>query len=155
MRLQDQSVRALTITGTGGIGKTRLAIEVAHALRYDFEDGVYFVELASLNAAGLVTDAVARALSVKERSGQSQAETLRTYVRSKHMLLVIDNFEHVVEAASFIAELLAACPTLKVLATSREPLNIRAEQLFSLGPLANVERGPPFARRSQDERSGV
>ena len=109
-RLQDMNVRAVTITGTGGIGKTRLAIEAAHALRYDFEDGIYFVELAALNDATLVADAVAQALGVKERPGSSISETLRDHLRAKHLLLVLDNFEHVVTAAPLVSRTAGRMP---------------------------------------------
>jgi DNA-binding SARP family transcriptional activator len=148
-RLQDPHVRALTVTGTGGIGKTRLAIEAAHSLRYDFDDGVYFVELAPLNDAALVIDAIAQLLDVKERPGQSLSETLRAHLRSKHTLLVLDNFEHVGAAAPLVAELLAACPALKVLVTSREPLAIRAEWQYALEPLAHADAIQLFVQRAQ------
>jgi predicted ATPase len=147
--LQHTSARAVTIAGPGGVGKTRLAIEVAHTLRYDFEDGVYFVDLTPLNDAGLVADAIARVLGVKERSRQSIGETLRDHLRAKHLLLVLDNFEHVLEAASLVSQLLAGCPTLTVLVTSREPLNIRAEHLFALEPLAAADAVQLFAQRVQ------
>jgi predicted ATPase len=133
--LRDTQVRAVTITGTGGIGKTRLALEAAHTLRYDFEDGVYVVELAALRDARLVADAVAQTLGVKERPGRSSGAALREDLREKHLLLVLDNFEHVGAAAPFVAELLAACPALRVLATSRIALGIRAEQQIPLDPL--------------------
>ncbi len=154
-RLRDMNVRALTITGTGGIGKTRLAIEAAHTLRYDFEDGMYFVELASLNDAALVADAVAQVLGVKERPRQSISETLRGHLRSKHLLLVLDNFEHVVKAAPLVSELLAACPALTVLVTSRAPLNIRAEQQFTLEPLADTDAVQLFVQRAQAVGAGL
>ena len=127
--------RCHTLTGPGGIGKTRLAIEIAHTLRYDFEDGVYLVELAALTDANLVADAIARTLGVKERSQLPLRATVRESLRSKHLLLLLDNFEHVVAAAPLVAELLAACPGLHVLVTSRAPLQIRAEQQFPLEPL--------------------
>ena len=98
-RLQDVNGRLLTITGAGGIGKTRLAIEAAHALRYDFEDGIYLVELAALNDAALVADTIARVLGVPERPRHSIGETLREHLRHKQLLLILDNFEHVVAAA--------------------------------------------------------
>ena len=148
-RLQDSHVRALTVTGTGGIGKTRLALEVAHQLRFDFEDGVRFVDLAPLTDAALVVDAIAHALDVPEQPGQNRAEALHAHLQSKHLLLVIDNFEHVRPAASLVADLLATCPALKVLVTSREPLNLRAEQQVALEPLSDVEAVQLFVERAQ------
>ena len=148
-RLQDEHVRALTLTGTGGIGKTRLALEVAHHLRFDFEDGVHFVELAPLTNAALVVDAVAHALNVPEQLGQDRTGALRAHLQSKHLLLVMDNFEHVMPAASLVADLLAACPALKVLVTSREPLNLRAEQQVALEPLGDAEAVQLFVERAQ------
>ena len=148
-QLRDRKVRAVTITGTGGIGKTRLALEVAHALRYDFEDGVYFVELAALSDAILVADAIAQALDVKDRPRQSMAATLRDHVRTKRLLLILDNFEHVVAAAPLVSELLAACPNLTVLVTSRAALTIRAEQQFMLEPLSDADSVQLFLQRAQ------
>jgi predicted ATPase len=148
-RLQDAKVHLLTIVGTGGVGKTRLAIEAAHALRYDFEDGVYFVDLAPLSDASLVMNAVAQVLGVPERPEQDVRHALRVYLRSKHLLLVCDNFEHVLPAASLVAELLAACPALKILTTSREPLVLRAEQQFTLEPLADADAVQLFVQCAQ------
>jgi predicted ATPase/DNA-binding SARP family transcriptional activator len=148
-QLHDLKVRAVTITGTGGIGKTRLALEAAHALRYDFEDGVYFVELAALSDATLVADAIAQALGVKERPRQGMAATLRDYVGAKHLLLLLDNFEHVIAAAGLVSDLLAACPNLTVLATSRAALTIRSEQLFTLEPLSDADAVELFAQRAK------
>lgn len=153
-RLQEPHIRALTITGTGGIGKTRLAIEAAHTLRYDFEDGIYFVELAPLNDTALVIDAIAQLLEIKERPGQSLHKTLQLHLQSKHLLLVLDNFEHMRAAAPLIAELLAACPALKVLVTSREPLLIRAEWQLILEPLTNPEAVQLFLQRAQAAGAG-
>jgi predicted ATPase len=147
--LRDVQVRAVTITGTGGIGKTRFALEVAHALRYDFEDGVYVVELAPLSDAALVAGAIAQALGVKERHGQSIAATLRDYVRTKHLLLVLDNFEHVLAAARLVSDLLATSSALTVLVTSRAALNIRAEQQLTLEPLSDVDAVQLFLQRAR------
>jgi predicted ATPase/DNA-binding SARP family transcriptional activator len=141
--------RALTITGAGGIGKTRLALEAAHALRDDFTDGVYLVELAALNDAALVASTIAQVLGVQERPPQPISATVRDNLRAKHLLLVLDNFEHVVTAAPLVAELLAACPRLTVLATSRAPLNIRSEQQFILEPLGDLEAVQLFVQRAQ------
>ncbi|HEU5098478.1 MAG TPA: BTAD domain-containing putative transcriptional regulator [Roseiflexaceae bacterium] len=148
-RLRDLNVRAVTITGAGGIGKTRLALEAAHALRYDFEDGIYFVELAALSDATLVANTIAQALGVKERPGYSIRALLCDYLRAKRLLLILDNFEHVVTAAPLVSELLAACPALTVLATSRAALTIRAEQQFTLEPLADADAMQLFLQRAR------
>jgi predicted ATPase/DNA-binding SARP family transcriptional activator len=148
-RLRDLKVRAVTITGTGGIGKTRLALEAAHALRYDFEDGVYFVDLAALDDAALVAEAIAQALGVKPRSGRGISAALRDHVGAKQLLLVLDNFEHVVTAAPLVSELLAACPNLTALVTSRAPLAIRAEHQVTLEPLADADAVQLFLERAQ------
>ncbi|HMQ30059.1 MAG TPA: BTAD domain-containing putative transcriptional regulator [Chloroflexaceae bacterium] len=154
-QLREGRGRALTITGAGGIGKTRLAIEAAHALRHDFEDGVFLVELAALGDPALLADAVARALGVKERPRQPIGETLRETLRERHLLLILDNFEHVVAAAPLVAELLAACPDLSVLATSRAPLMVRPERQLALEPLADDEAVGLFLQRAQAAGAGL
>ncbi len=147
-RLQE-GASALTITGTAGIGKTRLAIEVAHSLHFDFEDGVYFVELAPLNDAAQVVAAITHALGVNERPGQNSQEALIAYLRSKHLLLVLDNFEHVHQAATLVSDVLAVCPTVKFLVTSRKALNLLAEHQFPLGPLAEEDALQLFEQRAR------
>ena len=147
-QLRNPAARAVTITGTGGIGKTRVALAAAHALRHDFADGVFFVELAPLGDPALVADAIAQTLGVKEQPNQPIRAALRTRLRTRHTLLVLDNFEHVVAAAPLVAELLAACPALTVLATSRVPLNIRAEQPLALEPLAEADAVQLFMDRA-------
>lgn len=145
----DDGVRLLTILGPGGIGKTRLALEAVQELRYAFEDGVCFVELAALSDADLVLPALARALGVVERSQQALRETVGDSLRSKHLLLVLDNFEHIVAAAALVAELLAECAGLHVLVTSRAPLLVRAEHQLILDPLADSEAVQLFLQRAQ------
>lgn len=147
-RLQER-VSMLTITGTAGIGKTRLALEVAHSLHFDFEDGVYFVELAPLNDADQVAAAILHALGVKVRSGQNSQDALIAYLRSKHLLLVLDNFEHVHLAATLISDVLAVCPAVKFLVTSRKPLNLRTERRFTLGSLAEEAALQLFLQRTR------
>ena len=132
-----------------------LAIEAAHSLRYDFEDGVYFVELAALNDTALVADAIARQLGVQERPRQPIGETLREHLRAKQLLLVLDNFEHVVSAAPLVSGLLAACPALVVLVTSRAPLGIRDEQQFALEPLSDGDAVRLFVQRAQAVGAGL
>jgi predicted ATPase/DNA-binding SARP family transcriptional activator len=148
-QLRDPAVRAVTITGAGGIGKTRLSIEVAHTLRHDFEDGIFVVELAAINDVALVASTIARALGVKDRPQQRIDETLRDHLRAKQILLVLDNFEHVVAAAPLVSALLAACPALTVLLTSRAPLMIRAEQQLPLEPLDDTNAMQLFVQRAQ------
>ncbi|HZC85185.1 MAG TPA: adenylate/guanylate cyclase domain-containing protein, partial [Rubrobacter sp.] len=117
--LRHVDVRLLTLTGTGGTGKTRLALQSAAELIDDFEDGVFLVALAPISDPDLVASTVAGALSVSESAGRPLKEDLRDFLSTKKLLLVLDNFEQVVDAAPLIGELLSGCPALKVLATSR------------------------------------
>jgi predicted ATPase/DNA-binding SARP family transcriptional activator len=150
--VRDDDVRAVTLTGTAGIGKTRLALAAADALRFDFENGVYFVELAPVADASLVAPALAQALGVKERPGQPLAETLARWLRGQHALLVLDSYDHLLEAAALAADLLAAAPAVKVLITSRAPLRIRAEQQYPLQPLAQGAAVELFGERARAVR---
>lgn len=134
-RLLDEDVRLLTLLGPPGIGKTRLAIEVASEMQDHFRDGVYFVGLAPINDAGLVTATIAQSLGLREVGGQTFATLLANYLRDKEALLLLDTFEQVIEAAPQVVELLTACPTLKVLVTSREALHVRGERQFPVQPL--------------------
>lgn len=134
--LRNPGVRLLTLTGTGGVGKTRLAIQAARDTAGLFPDGVAFVALASLGDPSLVVPTVARSLGLREAGGQSLGEALRARLRGKRLLLVLDNFEHLLEAAPEVAGLIEDCPDLVVLATSRAPLRVRGEQEYPVGPLA-------------------
>jgi predicted ATPase/transcriptional regulator with XRE-family HTH domain len=133
--LRDGECRLLTLTGPGGVGKTRLALRVADDLLTAFADGVAFVPLAGLNEPALVPTAIARALGAREAAGRTLAEVLQGHLRSRRVLLVLDNFEHLPTAAAVVAELLAVCPGLAFLATSRSPLRIRGEREFPVVPL--------------------
>ncbi len=133
LRLPD--VRLLTLTGIGGTGKTRVALAVAEELGDEYADGAHFVDLASLAEADLVVGAIARTLGVSEVGGQTALETLKETLRHRDVLLVTDNFEHVLAAAPALAELLAAAPGLNVLATSRSPLRLAAEHEYPILPL--------------------
>jgi predicted ATPase/class 3 adenylate cyclase len=141
-------VRLLTLTGAGGTGKTRLALQVAAELTEDFEEGVFFVSLAAVSDPELVVPAVAGALGVKETGGQPLLESLKDYLREKRLLLILDNFEHLLEAASIASELLSAAPYLKVLASSRIPLKLYGEHESSVPPLEL----PDLKRPSSVER---
>ena len=120
--------RLLTLTGPGGCGKTRLALEVAADLVEGFKDGAWLVELASLSDPALVPQAVASVLGVREQPGRSLTKTLFNHLKPKELLLVLDNCEHLVEACAELAEaLLRTCPSLRILATSREALGTAGE----------------------------
>jgi predicted ATPase/transcriptional regulator with XRE-family HTH domain len=128
-------VRLVTLTGPGGVGKTRLAIQVAAELVDDFADGVWFVRLSRLTNPRLVLPTIAEVLGQKEAEGQSLAEVLRWHLRERRLLLVLDNCEHVAEAMLEVSSLLGACPALKVLATSRAALRLRGEHEYLVPPL--------------------
>jgi predicted ATPase/DNA-binding SARP family transcriptional activator len=142
-------VRLVTLTGPGGTGKTRLALEAAAELAAHFEDGVYFVALAPEKDPDLVPDAIAGALGVEEHPGQPVAETLKAHLMGRRLLLVTDNFEHVAGAAPVVGELLAAAPELKVLATSRSRLRLYGEHEYAVPPLAEAEAVDLFLTRSR------
>jgi non-specific serine/threonine protein kinase len=133
--LQD-TVGLLTLTGPGGIGKTRLAMQVAGHQLDHFLDGVYFVSLAPITEPALVIAAIDQELSLQEVSSQSSLERLQDYLRERQLLLVLDNFEQVVAAAPLVAALLAKCPRLKILVTSRVPLHLYGEQEYPVPLLA-------------------
>ena len=134
--LSRSETRLLTLTGTGGVGKTRLAAEAVRRAAGLFPDGAAFVPLAPLGDAGLVLPTVAQALGLRETGRRSPREALRAYLRGKRFLLALDNFEHVLGAAAEVAALIGVCPGLTVLATSRAPLRVRGEQEYPVGPLA-------------------
>jgi predicted ATPase/class 3 adenylate cyclase len=134
--LQREEVRLLTLTGPGGTGKTRLGLQVAADLLDDFQDGVFYVDLAPIQDPGLVASAIAQTLGVRESGSTPLVERLKGQLRGKQLLLVLDNFEQILEAAPLVAELLAAAPGLKILLTSRAGLHLRGEQEFAVPPLA-------------------
>lgn len=131
-----QTSRLLTLTGVGGTGKTRLSLRVASEVLDDFTDGVYFVDLAPVTDPSLVEKAIAAVLGIIENLNEPLLDTLKRILAEREMLLLIDNFEHVVEAAPLISGLLAAASRLKVLVTSREALRLSGEQEYSVPPLS-------------------
>ena len=133
--LQEQ-IGLLTLTGPGGIGKTRLALQVATNMLDHFVDGVYFVSLAPIRDPDLVSATIAQTLGVREAAGRPLQESLQDYLRDKQLLLVLDNFEQILPAAPLVSTLLVACRRLKVLVTSRATLHLYGEQEFPVPPLA-------------------
>ncbi len=127
--------RLVTLTGPGGIGKTRLGLQVAAELGDAYADGVYYVSLSPVFDANLVPAIVAQALGLRDGGGRTPAEGLSAYLAERAVLLLLDNFEQVADAAPFVAGLLAACPHIKALATSRELLHLRGEQEYPVPPL--------------------
>jgi excisionase family DNA binding protein len=128
--------RLLVLTGPGGVGKTRLAMEIASAATNDFADGVVFISLASIRDPALVTATIAKAVGVRERGDGSLEEQIAARLAAKRLLLVLDNFEHLVAAGPVVAELLASCPRLTCLVTSRDRLRLSGEHVFPVSPLA-------------------
>ena len=133
--LKHPDVRLVTLLGTGGIGKTRLVYQVAREMQPYFADGICCVLLGSVNKADLVIPYIAQVLGIQEQGGQPILERIKVWLRNKHFLLLLDNFEQVVEIAPMIEELLAACPRLKVGVTSREALHLDAEHIYQVPPL--------------------
>ena len=139
--LLRDGVRVVTLTGPGGTGKSRLALRVATELLHSFADGAFFVALASVRRHALVMSALARALGVREGQGRTLQEALEDHLRDRAILLVFDNFEHVRQAGRPLAELMAQCPGVKVLITSREALRLSGEYDVPVPPLGLPERG--------------
>ncbi len=133
--LESGDARLVTLTGPGGVGKTRLALEVIRDAADLYPDGVVFVELAPLGDAMLVLSAVSQVLGVRTTSDRPLLESLQIQLHEKRFLLVLDNFEHLLEAAPEVASLVSSCPKLTVLTTSRAPLRVRGESQYSVPPL--------------------
>src|SRR5260370_23268001 len=133
--LKNPDVRLVTILGTGGICKTRLGYQVAREIQPYFSDGICFVLLASVSDPKLVVPTIAIELGIQEIGAQSILEQVKVALRDRHFLLVLDNFEQVVAAAPLIEHLLAACPRLKAVVTSREVLHLQMEHQFPVPPL--------------------
>jgi predicted ATPase/class 3 adenylate cyclase len=151
--LNQPQTRLLTLTGPGGVGKTRLSLQVAADSIDEFADGVFLAELAPLTSAELVVPTVAKVIGVHEHPETPLVEAIADYLRDKQLLLVLDNFEHVLAAAPGVGALLAACPRLKALVTSREALHLRGEQQLSVPPLNLVDDAIRlFVQRAQAVR---
>lgn len=133
--------RLVTVTGPGGMGKTRLSLQIAADLVEHFPDGVWFVDLQALRDPAFVAHAISTVLGVQEAGDRSLMTLLQEYLRERHLLLVLDNFEQVADAAPLVGGLLASCPYLKVLVTSRIRLQLRGEREFPLSPLSLPDPG--------------
>src|SRR5262245_54233897 len=135
-RIVAEEVRLLTLTGTAGTGKTRLATALGQSLVDAFEDGVWFVDLAPIDDPTGVVPAIGRALGLRHQAGEQMGvESLVNFLREKRLLLVLDNFEQVLDAAFDVGRLLDHSPLLQIVATSREPLRLRWERLYPVPPL--------------------
>jgi predicted ATPase/DNA-binding SARP family transcriptional activator len=133
--LRRDDTRLVTLTGAGGVGKTRLALEVARRLEGEHRDGAWFVSLAATASAEHVASAIAQGVGVTALEGESSKRAVERFLAPKHGLLVLDNFEHLLPAAPLISDLLATAPALAVIATSREALQLQAEQRYAVAPL--------------------
>jgi predicted ATPase len=153
--LQSPGTRLVTLTGTGGIGKTRLALELASVIEEHFSDGVVYVPLAPLDDPTLVVPTIAQVLGLREAGDRSLDEILHDSLLDRKMLLVLDNFERVLGASGNVADLLAATSELVILVTSRAPLRIRGEQEYPLDPLALPDPSRPRAAEAGVESPAV
>lgn len=133
--LRDPATRLVTLTGPGGTGKTRLTIQVAHRLQTNFPDGIAFISLAAIRDHTLVAASIAQALGVREGGDLSAEDGLVTALGTRRVLLVLDNFEHVLPAAPVVSRILVACPNVQIVATSRVALRLSGEQRFPVAPL--------------------
>ena len=158
--LRRADVRLVTLTGMGGIGKTRLGVQAATELLDVFPDGVCFVPLAPLSNPLLVVPTIAHLLGLDHQHATQNSMTehldyLRVFLRDKHFLLLLDNFEQVVSAAPDLAELLIACPKVKILVTSRAVLHVQGEQEFPVPPLSLPTQAHLLASKNLTQYAGT
>jgi predicted ATPase len=148
--LQD-AVGLVTLTGPAGTGKTRLGLHLAADVAEQFPDGAHFVALDAITSPDLVPAAIAQALEIRDIGGRPVLDSLKAYLRSRRLLLVLDNFEQILSAAPMVSDLLGTSPGLKVLVTSRAPLGLQDEHEWPVPPLAlpDRQRTPPAAALSQ------
>ena len=158
----------ISLTGPGGVGKTRLALQIVAGVVDDFRSGVFLVDLAAINQPELVAKTIATAIGVMETPERNISDTLKEYLRQKRMLLLLDNFEHIIEAAPFVGDLLSSAPNLRIMVTSREALRIYGEREYLVQPLnlpeldgeksivdfSQVEAVALFLQRAQTAKSG-
>src|SRR5882672_223285 len=134
------TARLLSLVGPGGVGKTRLAVRIATDLGRGFPGGAWMVELAELQDPALVGNAVMAALDLRDQSATEPLALLRSYLRDKELLLVLDNCEHLIEAAArLVSEVIRTAPGVRVIATSREPLSVAGEHVLPVPPLGREE----------------
>lgn len=140
--VRDEAARLITLTGPGGIGKTRLALGVATQVTSDFRDGIYFVDLAPVRQPGRLAVTIATSIGIESATEKSAHSLLTKFAQERHMLLLVDNFEHLLETAPLLTELLSAAPRLKFLVTSREALGAYGETDYPVPPLSlpNIDR---------------
>jgi predicted ATPase/DNA-binding XRE family transcriptional regulator len=150
--LANDATRLVTLTGPSGVGKTRLALQLAHDISTKYRDGAVFVDLAPITDAALVPAALAQALHLRERADMPIEQQIQTHLSARQVLLLLDNFEQVSDAAPFVADLLAGCPRVTLLVTSRIPLSVRAEQTLRLTPLALEDAIVLFRERTNAVR---
>src|SRR5450755_376840 len=154
IRKKLATARVVSLIGPGGVGKTRLAVRVGTELARSFADGAWLVELGEVTDAAHVTDAVLAALDLRDQAGTKPREILLAYLRERRLLLLIDNCEHVLEAAAqLVSEVLRAAPDVRVVATSREPLQVAGEYVVPVPPLElpPSDGREPLAQLQQNE----